>query len=187
MLITKDSLVVFVLFVAMLITAVVVVYIPQGHKIDELTSQIVTNKRELDEQMKRVSAIPDLVRHINAMQKRYSSFNARMPQEQELGAFLEEINDHLSHGDFSGQSIEPGTPTREDLFHTLPIIMKFRGSYLALGRFLEQLDSMERLSRVQKLTIISGKGSKADSSKLEIELHLNIYYTANTAPQIGVS
>ena len=71
--------------------------------------------------------------------------------------------------------MQPGNPSREELFHTYPIILHFKGSYLSVAAFLARIQKMQRLARVQKLKIIPGL-----EDKLDVELQLNIYYTTKT-------
>jgi Tfp pilus assembly protein PilO len=101
-----------------------------------------------------------------------------LPVRQELGGFLRDISGHLGDEQFTDQLIEPGSPTREELFHTLPIIMRFKGSYLTSVDFFKRIDEMERLTRIQKLKItkVPLKGDNSDAI-LDIELQLNIYFT----------
>ena len=51
--------------------------------------------------------------------------------------------------------------------------MKFRSSYMNLAGFLDRVENMERLSRVQKLII--NNDDKGD--ELDVELQMNIYFT----------
>jgi hypothetical protein len=51
--------------------------------------------------------------------------------------------------------------------------MTFEGDFLALARFLRRIDTMARLTRVEKLIIQPG----ARGDELSIELGMNIYFT----------
>ncbi len=173
---TKENLIALALVGVLVIGAIVVVYIPQGKKLDKLGTQIATEDRHLVEESKKTLIVPALFRHVNLMRSRYRNFDRRLPKRKELGGFLQEISSHLADRDLSSQLIEPGDPTKEELFHTLPIIMKFKGSYLALAKLLERIDKMERLTRIQKLSIKRSTKEK-DKGVLDIELCLNIYFT----------
>ena len=107
------------------------------------------------------------------MTGRYANFDRRLPKRQELGGFLRQISNDLVLEKLVTQLIDPGNPTREELYHTLPINMQLRGSYLSLASFLEQLERMERLTRVGKLKI----SSDPQDDKLKIEMQMNIYFT----------
>ena len=51
--------------------------------------------------------------------------------------------------------------------------MKFEGSFLELAGFLERVDRMTRLTRVEQLSI----APKGEGDLLAIELGMNIYFT----------
>ena len=193
---TKDSLVAMALLVVGLGAAMVVVYVPQDRTLSSLEAKIVTRKREIDKQTERAAIVPKLLRETQAMKAQYKNFDRRLPQQKELGGFLREISAHLSDEKFSNQVIEPGRPAREPLFHTLPIIMKFRSSYLGLGVFLDQVHKMERLTRVQRLTIAAPAAGETPETTdentprgakggLDVELQLNIYFSANERNERG--
>jgi len=186
---SKDSLVAFVLLVGGVGAAMAFVYVPQDRELDGLRQRIVTEKREIRKKTERAAVVPKLLRETSAMKAQYKNFDRRLPQQKELGGFLREISGLLANENFSDQVIEPGRPAREPLFNTLPIIMKFKGSYLSLGAFLDKINKMERLTRVQRLTIKApaldggpgpaGRAAEARPDELDIELQLNIYFSAS--------
>lgn len=170
---TRDNLIVLGLAAAMLTVAVVVIYRPQTQRLEQLQTQITSQKLALEEATQKVAVVPEMTRQVQAMKDRYQDFDRKLPKQQELHEFLRQISNNVDSSQLVNQSIEPGNPTRQEFFNTLPMIMKFQGRYLALTNFLEHLDTMERLSRVQKMILTSdGK-----SNDLNIELQMNIYFT----------
>ena len=169
----RDNWVTLGVLAALLVGAMFILYLPQSNKLDEIRSQSASLKTQLEADAKKAAVVPAMVRWIDTMQKRYLGFDRRMPKRKELAAFLREISSILASERLSNQLTEPGNPTREELFHTLPIIMKFQGSYLSLASLLERIDEMERLTRVQKLTI----ARDPKHEELNIEIQMNIYFT----------
>ena len=169
----KDGLIVLGIVLLLVTVAVLFVYRPQSRELDSLKEQIKAAEAELDVQSNKAIVVPEVARRVDRMKARYKDFDRRLPRRQELGGFLREISANLGEGSLSDQLIEPGSPKREEFFHTLPIIMKFRGSYLATAQFLKRIGGMERLTRIQKLKIESG----SNEEDLSIELQLNIYFT----------
>jgi hypothetical protein len=53
--------------------------------------------------------------------------------------------------------------------------MRFQGSFTALANFLERLDKMERLTRIQKVHIAAD--NKRVPAALDVQLQVNIYFT----------
>ncbi len=169
----KDSWIVLGVLTGVVATAVVFLYMPQSKRLDELRTEITTQELALAADATKAAVVPSLLREVESMKLQYKDFGRRLPKRRELGGFLREISGHLNQGDLSNQLIEPGNPSREELFHTLPIIMRFKGSYLSLAKFLQRIDKMERLTRVQTLKITREK----EGDSLDIELQMNIYFT----------
>ena len=172
----KENWLIFPAVAAGVVAATMMMYVPQSRELKKLQTQIVSQQRSLKADSAMASVVPSLLEHVEAMQFRYKHFDRRLPKRQELGGFLREISAHLERENLSGQLIEPGSPTHEEVFHTLPIIMRFNGSYLSVASFLKSLEGMERLTRVQKLRVTHD--AKAGlPGQLDVELHINIYFT----------
>jgi len=169
----RDTWIVLGLLVALVAASVALVYLPQNRKLQKLGFQITQQKKLLSANAEKASGVPDMLRRIREMKDRYKDFDRRLPKRKELGEFLHEISSNLAGEKLSNQLIEPGNPTSQPLFHKLPIIMRFGGSYPALASFLERIDRMERLTRVQRLRIDTKQGE----TDLQIELQMNIYFT----------
>jgi len=169
----RDSLMVVGILVVVTGSMMAFVYLPQQRRMEDIRTRIATQKETLKSDVQKASVLPDMIRQVREMKERYRDVNRKVPARTELGGFLREISGNLAVESLTNQLIEPGNPAHEELFNTLPIIMKFRGSYLALASFLTRMDKMERLARVQKL----GIDSDSKSSDLNIEVQMNIYFT----------
>lgn len=171
------------LLVGMVLTAMVLVYMPQAKRLGELRMTVATKRADLEAKSKQAMVVPDFLRHIKALRRRYSDFHSRLPQRKELGGFLEEISRLLARENLTTKHFQSGTPSREELFNTLPINMKLTGSYRSLGKLLTSINQMKRFTRVQKLLLVKrhgGENSRSNTNdaddQLEIDLQLNIYF-----------
>ena len=158
---------------AVILATTVALYIPQKRKLEDTRTQIASQKALLQGNAQRAAILPEVAGRVEEMKARYQQLDRRIPGRTELGGFLREISEHVQNSKLSNQLIEPGNPHREELFHTLPIIMRLQGRYLALADFLKRIGKMQRLARVQKLTITS----EPKTGKLDIELQMNIYFS----------
>ena len=156
------------------------VYVPQGRRLDQVRAQAAAQKLAMESDFQKSRVLPEMVRQVEEMKSRYRNMDRRLPKQKELGGFLREISLNMVQQRLSNQIIEPGKPSEMELYHTLPIIMKFQGTYLSAANFLKKIDEMERLARVQRMVIgLDGHADKDDKgeSSLNIELQLNIYFT----------
>jgi len=171
--VTRDNWIVLGVAAAMVASATIVVFVRQGRQLDQLHARIAAQENDLKAEADKVAVVPDMIRQVETLKDHYSGFDRKLPKSKELNEFLLQISKSLSQAKLSNQSIEPGNPTKQDYFNTLPIIMRFHGTYLSLADFMSNMESMERLSRVQKLIVASDEKSK----DLNIELQMNIYFT----------
>jgi len=165
----------------MLVVSGLVLYWPQSRAMEDIRKQIEVEKSVTGTYAAQVAVVPDLRRQVEDMKIRFRDYGRRMPKQKELGGFLTEIGENFEKERLDNRSIEAGGTRREDAFHTLPITMKFQGNYLSLASFLQRIDTMERLTRVQRLHIKVDQKSLADPKttepKIDCELRLNIYFT----------
>ena len=173
--ITKENWYMLAVAAGLVVAATLLVYRRQSSRLEQLREQIATEKLAMEADSNKAAVVPDMLRSVMDMKRRYKDFDRRLPKSKELGGFLQEITAIRSQSDLQGGRMDTGNPVSEYLYNTMPIKMSFEGSYLALARFLEQISKMQRLTRVQKLLITApGDGFGKD---LGIELFMNIYFT----------
>jgi Tfp pilus assembly protein PilO len=176
---TRNNFIVLAILAAVVAAAMVLVYVPQQRELARLSTAISQEKVRMSDNASLCSAVPAMIRQVQDLKKSYSNFDQRLPKQIELGGFLREISGDLAQESLVNQLIEPGSPKRSELFHTLPITLRFRGTYLSLASFLKRLSQMERLTQVERITI-ANKGDPpkpGESWNLDIEVLMNIYFT----------
>ena len=171
---TKENWIMLGVAAAIVAGAIMLVYRPQKAALHGVRAQIAAQKLTLEADRSKAKVIPQIMRKVQELKSRYKDFDQRLPKSKELGGFLQEITGIQSGSELSDARMETGSPVSEELYNTMPIQMKFRGSYLALAKFLKDVDGMQRLTRVQRLLI---RSTEVDGGPLEIDLMMNIYFT----------
>ena len=85
--IIKESWVVLLVLAGAVAASVLLVYIPQSRKHDELRGAIVLQELELVTESAKAGVVPKLLTQVNSMKKRYKDFDRRLPRKQELAMF----------------------------------------------------------------------------------------------------
>ena len=172
---TRSNLIVLGIMVAITVTYVLVVFRSQSGTLEEIETRAAQRRRELESDVAKAAPIPHMVREIEAMKRRFDQdWQRRLPQRQELAAFLREISTNLSQAGLGAHAtIEPGKSTHGPLYHRLPITLRLEGDFLALAGFLKRVDGMARLTRIEQLKITSMDSNQG----LQIEVGMNIYFT----------
>jgi len=176
---TRDSLIVVAVLLGIVGATCALVYYPQRRTLQDLRAQVEQEKTRLLDSAAKTAVVPTMLREVQGMKKRYGNFDQPLSKKKEMGGFLKEISSDLAQENLDNPTIEPGTPRRAALFHTLPIVLRFEGPYLSLASFLKRLGQMERLAQVEKLSISSRPSETLDGTrkKLSVEMLLNIYFT----------
>ena len=172
----KGRLAVLGIMTVIVVVAMVFAFLPQQEKLGELQIQVQARQASLENANREAAVVPALCEEAELLRGRYQDFDRSLPHQQDLGEFLGQISHKVRQEGLHGHLIEPGNPISGDLFHTLPINMRFNGDYVSTGTFLRELHDMERLTRVQRLKISRDEDASADAP-LDIELQINIYFT----------
>jgi Tfp pilus assembly protein PilO len=160
--------------VTLVIVAVGAVYVPQARELKSVKTMIAAKKLALEDSAKKAAVVPQMMREVQSLKSRYKDFDSRLPHSKELGGFLQEITAIQQNSALVDPRMETGSPSSEELFNTMPIRIRLRSRYLALTDFLRNLGNMKRLTRVQRLMIMT---PEKEGDELSVELLLNIYFT----------
>jgi len=174
---TKDNLVTLGILVAGIAATILVVYLPQSREREKLETEIARTKNSLTEDGRKASVVPTMLKQVAELRREFSGWDRQLPTStHHLGSFLKQIS--IAHDGIISEGITAGQASREKLYRKLPIILHFRGSFLAVANFLERVHKMERLTRVNKLEINTAAEQKDPDGppELEVEVHLNIYF-----------
>jgi len=173
----RENWIVLGLMVAVLFGSYRMIYRPQCLQLNRLRDELAAKKSVLETDMEKAAVIPQMIKQVQEMKTTYKDFDCRLPRSKELGGFLREISSIQEQSNLSGATMNTQNPVSGDLYNTMPITMRLKGKYLALAEFLKRMDTMARLTRVQRLMIQKAKST--DKGDLDIELLMNIYFTKN--------
>jgi len=151
-----------------------VIHRGQSASLNDVAARTAACRRRIEADTAKAAPVPQMARDVARMRQRYNKdWDRRLPRRQELAGFLREISAHLSEQKLANQMIQPGRPEPGPLYNRLPITMRFEGGFPALASFLQRVDAMTRLTRVEQLRI----ATREDDAQLAIELGMNIYFT----------
>ncbi|MEI7837008.1 MAG: type 4a pilus biogenesis protein PilO [Planctomycetota bacterium] len=173
----NDTWIMFAVLTAILAVFVLGIYLPQSRQMGTLQNQITKDREDIARDAGAVAVVPSLVRRVHELQVQYKDFDRRLPKEVDVGAFYRDVSASFTEEKLARPYMAIQSPVREELYTTLPIRLQTEGSYLAVGKLLERLNSMERLTLVEKLEM----KALPKSSSVEVSMLVNIYHTPGAA------
>jgi len=161
-----------IVFGASLVFALAV-YLPQSHRLDDLRGQIAGAEHRLTEDDARVARIWEMAENVEDMKRRFKDFDRRLPRQQELAGFLKELSSVATPEQLDSQVIQPDEPRRGELYSCLPITLGFQSDFASVVRFLDKLENMTRLTRIDSLQMAPVEEGK---DTIDVNMQVNIYY-----------
>lgn len=149
------------------------VYRPQSRAMADLNGQIEQNRTELKSDRSKTDRLPRIASELSqALKARLANFK-QLPPEPQLGQFVDAINKVSRTSGLSEPTVVPGEALIKKYFSEQPIQLSFRGDLLKVFDFISQVEDMERLTRVDDLTIKTVDG---DPGVVDASLTVDIYY-----------
>jgi Tfp pilus assembly protein PilO len=171
---SRDNLIVLGIVMVIAGTYALVIYRSQSKSLEEARTVRAERLRQIKELEQKAALVPQMEREIEQMRQRFNKeWDRRLPKSDELAGFLRDISANLAQEQLFNQMIQPGNPTRDRLYNRFPIKMKFEGDFLALAGFLQRVDEMTRLTRIDQLVVQPSRNGQG----LSMDLGMNIYFT----------
>jgi Tfp pilus assembly protein PilO len=151
------------------------VYRPSSQKLAALRDQADEQRRKLTSNRSQVQILPEVMLEVDRMQTRLERFDKKLPSQPDLGPFINDITEVSHQANLRKVQVEPGVPSRTDLYTEWPIALKFEGDFASVFAFLRRAEAMQRLTHVRGLKVKSSDNGKSGS--VQVELSMNIYFS----------
>ncbi|MFQ5881721.1 MAG: type 4a pilus biogenesis protein PilO [Candidatus Methylomirabilales bacterium] len=136
---------------------------------DRLQGEVARLEQDLFQKRRIRQELPKLEAALKDLQRDLDQALSQLPEEKEIPSLLTQINRLGQEAGLVFTLFKPGKPIRGDLYTEIPIQMKAKGTYHALGRFLEKLSRMERIVNIANLKLAPAKarpGTKTASATI---------------------
>ena len=97
--------------------------------------------------------LPVLEEQLLKLQRSIGNYQARIPQQRELGAFLRKIADLINEHNLKEQVIAPAEGIETEELHCIPVSMQCKGKLAEIFEFYKQLQALDRLVRVEQVKL----------------------------------
>jgi Tfp pilus assembly protein PilO len=164
-----------VALVVVLCGFVAMIYRPSTQRLVDLRRQTDEQRNRLNDNLSHVRILPEVMVQVDRMQTRLEQFDKRLPRQPELGPFINDITEVSHQVNLRKVTVEPGVPSRTELYTEWPIALKFEGDFASVFAFLRRAEEMKRLTHVKGLKVRSTDNGK--TGQVQVELSMNIYFS----------
>ncbi len=149
---------------------------PQLKRLSELGDQIQAKRTEQALGRQDVKAIEAMQQEADELMASATDFDGRIPKQESLGVFLEDLARLTEAHKLRPETIEPGKPVRSSKVVALPITFRIRGPFPAIHGLIQDIERMPRLTQVERFE------TETDPETPEIasaEVSLRIFFQAS--------
>lgn len=149
-------------------------YRPSIARLETLAMQRESKQRDVDQTQNKARTLPILLREVRDLEKRVQDYDRQFPRQPQIGEFIRDMTRISQQLSLKNWNYKPAAPKRSEGYYELPIVMSFQGDFMNVASFLRQVEKLERLTRVKRLTL---RGRDPRAGTVEVEMSMNIYFS----------
>jgi Tfp pilus assembly protein PilO len=154
-------------------------YLPSRKRLLSLQQSQAQQQRMIQAsatQSKELPALKGRLRDVEQIAQHYDSY---VPKEALLGGFLQEIARIMTEHHLADQVVVPGREIQPGVLWRIPIHINCRGSLKDIFGFFREFQAMDRLVRIEKVTLQNGQDLQGQVS---MQADAVIFYGSQTEP-----
>ncbi len=107
------------------------------------------------------------------LKTKLSNFEANIPEQRALGAFVHQIADLMNQHNLKEQEIAPRSEMEIDGLNCIPVSIQCKGELTQIFNFYQQLQELDRLIRIKQVKLVNDNDFKGE---VGMETDVVIYY-----------
>ena len=150
-------------------------YLPWQRRIRTVRDQIDARESVISKWTTTNEQIEQLQKELLSLRSRVGNYEARIPNHRDLGAFLQKMANLMDRFNLAEQKVQPGQEVEGKEFNCVPVSIKCKGRLQQIFNFLKSLQSLDRLVRIEKLSLVNESDFGGEVS---METKTVIYYSS---------
>ncbi len=182
-------------FIALLgipLTAWYVVFRPQNADIADAMRDITQRQRQLDRVAKLAERIPDLEQALHQGEQLVEQVEAQLPRRRDVEGVLENIWQIADRNGLLVRSVKTRPAVPSAVYMELPLEVSMDGPFEGFYRFLLELETLPRVTRLSELSIqeaglkVRGPSNSLPPGSVATQFILSIYF-ADAVPEVATA
>ena len=150
-------------------------YLPLRERMATVRQTKAAERKAVNEDATQGRLLPVLEEQARNLSESIGDYDAKIPPERELGAFLGRITDLMNEHSLKEQVVTPGGEVKSGELNCIPVDIECRGNLAQMFEFFKGLQSLDRLVRIEQIKL----SNDADfSGEVRLETRAVIYYQA---------
>ncbi len=134
---------------------------PRSQERTTLAAEVEANKKQLGVDRKGVQGLGEMREQVIELRKTAVNTNRIVPDSSDLADVLRRLNSEMLAQGMSNQEVQTQAIVSGADFNVIPMSLRFEGEYPGIFEFVKNIETMSRLTRINRLEI-SGEPTKPD-------------------------
>jgi Tfp pilus assembly protein PilO len=148
------------------------IYLPQAELSRQLTARILAQQQELNIETATARNLPAVERQVTGLIARLQGLK-HVPDQPDIGEFVRVINQLSQESSLTKMDVQPGTARQSALYDERPVKLTFQGDFSGVYEFLQGIEGLKRLTRIQSVKLL---GITGKPGQVSAEVSICIYY-----------
>jgi len=169
----KQQLAIFIIAGVMIADFVLFGYLPLHTRLEDLGQAINTQKLAITRAADESVRMPPLKEQLQKMQNAVAGYQAGVPEQRDLGLFLQQIAALMNEQNLRDQQVQPADEIVVGTLGCIPVNIQGRGRLPQLFEFYKSLQKLDRLVRIERIELSNDNNF---SGELSMQTRIVIYY-----------
>ncbi len=177
--IERDQIITVAVLLGLGLAFVLVVWLPQQRREARLELDLLAARSDLSSQRQQVEGLAQLSAQVREAQAKLDEQPKRLPQESELASLLRQLGGEMEERRVADQAIQTLVMQSGDDFSVIPVRLAFRGSFFDVFGIVANIEHMDRLVHIGKLTV-SGASNNERDQRLSVTVDLHPFFATGS-------
>ena len=169
----RQQIVIFCLAGAILGGFVLFRYLPLRERIKAVKSRFIETQFAIGQASARSGQLPALKKQLARLQSSAGNYEANIPVQRSLGAFLQQLTVLMNRHNLKEQLIAQGEEIEADELNCIPVSMQCRGRLAQVFEFYKSLRDLDILVRIEQVKLVN---SSDFNGEISMQTRAIIYY-----------
>jgi type IV pilus assembly protein PilO len=134
-------------------------YQPQSEAIAKSRAELAEQEKRLVALQKAAAALPALQEELAKAEEEFAHLLSLLPDQKEIPALLETVSQLGAQVGLENILFQPQPEQSREFYATIPIRLDLIGTYHKLGVFFDSMSKLNRILKVESLSITRQKGA----------------------------
>jgi Tfp pilus assembly protein PilO len=148
-------------------------YLPLQRKMNSIRKARISQMLAISKVSAESQQIPAIKKQLLQLQTTLGNYEQQIPQQRELGEFLQKIAYLMNEHNLRGQLIQPGREIKAGELNCVPVSMQCKGRLSHIFEFYRRLQGLDRLVRIEHIKLVNDSNFSGD---VTMQTEAVIYY-----------